>query len=1579
MKTHHLIKSSLAAICLLMAAETRVQGQASYNPVVLTPGSYNFSMVIPSNAVQSVPNCVTYFVGSGLCLTCDNTFYEQTMYNRPGHTGGNSGVPIHNTTFVSINNPGMSFLMPPSYTTNDDLSIVNNGSSGYGDITNGTFEFVTPTTATNLAILSTGGNGGAVVSYTVTHSDASTETGSITVPDWFAGGSNVAWGCNGRMDDAGNYNNFNNSTTNNDAPYMYASQITVSNTSPVASITFNYTSGGGVDNFFAVSGNASGSTWTPIPVTGFNVMSIIPALLPFPLTATMDSGTNIDGGGNSPGNTWFEQGYDLSNPSYGLPPSGSTFTSAVNGSDTYQMGNYHTNCAILVNSSITSANVVPATPTNYSALSLLTSMGNGPGVNLCIVQHADGVNETNEYNINDWFNAAAASWVANGRLQLNDRILENIGSGDPKLFEAFIVLTDRNSPVTNILIKYVSGGGATCLLAVSAAAYNALPPVLTTEPASTVAFTGSNVTLRATAIGYQPLTYQWYGPETGGNTPPTGLITGATNAALTLDSLSAINAGAYFVVVTDANGLTTTSGVSPNGNESGALINVINNPFPGSSFFSAVIKLNPLAYWPLNETNAAPAWPAYATNLGSLGASANAIYSGAMSFQSSPDQTNGDNCVAGDGGSTQVVVPYQSALSTVPCTFEGWFAPSAGWNAGECLFSDGDPGDGVGSGNPTGFWLLAGFNIAGNGTSALNLVGNDGTGKPGVNITVTNVAPSVWYDFAVTIANNPASNSPATGYITTFYINGTNAASEISDFVPNADLPFKVGDRSDDPFGGAYNYLGEMDQVAFYPSALPAATILAHYQAGTNPTPATAYSTLVMNANPLIYLKLNDPTPNYPGADIGPIANNYGATGALDNGIYQTGTFPGSVPGPIAKGFPSNNVAVAFNHIYSMPTGGAPTQNATVTTGTAGFVDVPVDSYNSLDLSGPVTLAAWVQATPNDGDRFETVVGRGDVSYRMDVDGTSDDLFHFAYGGAGDQVGVAPGGSGADGNWHFVVGVWDTTNQYLYVDGLSNSASAATGLPTGGSDNFVIGEAPDDAYRMFDGNIAEVAIFQYALTVAQIETLYQAAGASVFISQQPPASQTVGAGENATFTVVADGGNPSLGYQWLYDGAAVSGAEFAGATTPTLTLTSAEIGNAGSYSVVVTNNGSSITSAVSVLDVVQAPIITTPLLATNYSLLGSGISLSAGVISQAPTTNSWLLNGVPVVNGGVVSGATSDSLVLSSVSEANAGTYTFATTNAFGGATTSGQLVLLPFSEPTFNTNGAYWTVNDNAVNSDQGVFITNNVFALTTANGDEETAIFFDVPMYIGAFKASWVYQDVTSGAGGADGGTFCIQNSAAGATAIGTQAANGGSGGGYSLITNSVALQWEIYAGSPGTPGLRWETNGSSYSTTLGAPYTDKPYGLLGGVDLTNGDNVQFDLVYDGENLSVTVTDTNIPATYTTNYVVGSIAKWTQSSEAYIGFTGGTGGADAEQTIGNFSFTPLPVLATSVSNSVLTIAWPLGNGIGSYSLQTATSITGSWTTVPGPFNVVDGQYEYQAAIEATGNAFYRLLQLTP
>jgi hypothetical protein len=83
---------------------------------------------------------------------------------------------------------------------------------------------------------------------------------------------------------------------------------------------------------------------------------------------------------------------------------------------------------------------------------------------------------------------------------------------------------------------------------------------------------------------------------------------------------------------------------------------------------------------------------------------------------------------------------------------------------------------------------------------------------------------------------------------------------------------------------------------------------------------------------------------------------------------------------------------------------------------------------------------------------------------------------------------------------------------------------------------------------------------------------------AVGITSQPQ-SQTINAGANATFTVVA-AGVPSFSYQWQFNGQNIGNA-----TNATLTLNSVTAANSGGYSVVVSNPYGSVTSATASLAV----------------------------------------------------------------------------------------------------------------------------------------------------------------------------------------------------------------------------------------------------------------------------------------------------------------------------------------------------------------------------------------------------------
>ena len=125
--------------------------------------------------------------------------------------------------------------------------------------------------------------------------------------------------------------------------------------------------------------------------------------------------------------------------------------------------------------------------------------------------------------------------------------------------------------------------------------------------------------------------------------------------------------------------------------------------------------------------------------------------------------------------------------------------------------------------------------------------------------------------------------------------------------------------------------------------------------------------------------------------------------------------------------------------------------------------------------------------------------------------------------------------------------------------------------------------------------------------------------------QYQPASESTSVGGTAVFQVTAAGSN--LSYQWYLNGVAVGGA-----TSSVLTLTNVGTGNAGSYTVVVSNSAGSVTSAAATLTVSGgsgggsgARLVN--LSASAQSTAGGGV-LSAGFIVGGTGSKQVLLRGI---------------------------------------------------------------------------------------------------------------------------------------------------------------------------------------------------------------------------------------------------------------------------------------------------------------------------------------------------------------
>ena len=107
----------------------------------------------------------------------------------------------------------------------------------------------------------------------------------------------------------------------------------------------------------------------------------------------------------------------------------------------------------------------------------------------------------------------------------------------------------------------------------------------------------------------------------------------------------------------------------------------------------------------------------------------------------------------------------------------------------------------------------------------------------------------------------------------------------------------------------------------------------------------------------------------------------------------------------------------------------------------------------------------------------------------------------------------------------------------------------------------------------------------YSVIVTNLFGSVTSSNAVLLLTNAPPAittqprSQSVLAGQTATFSVAATG-TPPLNYQWFFSGTNISGA-----TTNPFMLANVQLTNAGNYSVVITNLSGSVTSSAASLTV----------------------------------------------------------------------------------------------------------------------------------------------------------------------------------------------------------------------------------------------------------------------------------------------------------------------------------------------------------------------------------------------------------
>ena len=144
------------------------------------------------------------------------------------------------------------------------------------------------------------------------------------------------------------------------------------------------------------------------------------------------------------------------------------------------------------------------------------------------------------------------------------------------------------------------------------------------------------------------------------------------------------------------------------------------------------------------------------------------------------------------------------------------------------------------------------------------------------------------------------------------------------------------------------------------------------------------------------------------------------------------------------------------------------------------YVNIP--SFVAPGGSSSRTLTAWIKRG-NGSSSYETVAGWGNDSWNnlFDIAVKNNALFFHGYGGDfGGSITVNKD------IWHFITVTYDANTVKLYVDGVADiSQSRTLNTITG---KFKIGKQPDYNGQWFEGLIAEVSVWNIALTLSQIQS-----------------------------------------------------------------------------------------------------------------------------------------------------------------------------------------------------------------------------------------------------------------------------------------------------------------------------------------------------------------------------------------------------------------------------------------------------------------------------------------------------------
>ncbi len=170
--------------------------------------------------------------------------------------------------------------------------------------------------------------------------------------------------------------------------------------------------------------------------------------------------------------------------------------------------------------------------------------------------------------------------------------------------------------------------------------------------------------------------------------------------------------------------------------------------------------------------------------------------------------------------------------------------------------------------------------------------------------------------------------------------------------------------------------------------------------------------------------------------------------------------------------------------------------------GTDDNVIIPHSTH--IDLTSKFTISVWFKI--NDLSKNMTVYSKKESdsndyksNYKLTYN-ESDDVLRFLIGNStGDGWTTIDYSSLSKGTWYHTVGLWDGSDIAFYINSKLLNKESFTGIPYSTTDNLYIGD--DIEYNSnFNGNIADVRVYDRALTEHEITSLYAASQRGRYVS-----------------------------------------------------------------------------------------------------------------------------------------------------------------------------------------------------------------------------------------------------------------------------------------------------------------------------------------------------------------------------------------------------------------------------------------------------------------------------------------------